>query len=255
MGIVKETQGVPATREDRFTLIELLVVIAIIAILAAMLLPALQGARIRAKTSGCQSNLKQIGHAMQMYFQQSNDEIPPYRYQDTALRWRSPKGNFVDLDRPSWAWMVQSTGVLSFATDSNAAPNKVFHCPGRNKSASVRAHAREIAYGINYYISDKNRKKASSFKNSSKTVLLADTLSSLTFDPLEYYGSYYIAVNGHQPSAMMTASPNVSGCHKGTNLLMLDGSFNKIATRGDSDEGRLVFWEATLEIDNLWEGK
>ena len=53
--------------EKRFTLIELLVVIAIIAILAAILMPALSSARERAKTSGCNNNLKQFGTWCHMY--------------------------------------------------------------------------------------------------------------------------------------------------------------------------------------------
>ena len=135
-------------RIKNFTLIELLVVIAIIAILASMLLPALNQARNRAKEIKCTSNLKQVATYMIMYVDQNrvvparNGNFGAYsgKWQDTLMAYYSPNTKLTD-----WCFTETKFG--------KKFPKGPFGCP---LSTGDDNTVETTNYGINGYMATDN---------------------------------------------------------------------------------------------------
>ncbi len=125
-------------KKQRFTLIELLVVIAIIAILASMLLPALNQARARAKSISCVSNLKQMGTGLLNYTDDNNGYTVPHT---ESTLWDTESAYY---KKPTWQWFIAPYVNVKrdyFGKQCTAKQMGVFYCPGvPNTSAGGIGH-------------------------------------------------------------------------------------------------------------------
>ena len=165
-------------RTDKgFTLIELLVTIAVIAILAALLLPALGAAHKRAQSVQCQSNLRQLSLTTFMYCQDNNDSLPFAWYDDPD----AGNNNFLSLLTPL-IYHVEFDGFGDFES-------KIYCCPKRMTEPLVGPNPMRISYGMNANNSidfpDPRTRRLAAVTSPATTLLLGDIAFSYNHPPIE----------------------------------------------------------------------
>ena len=220
----------PKAKWQSFTLIELLIVVAIIAILAAMLLPALNQARERGRAASCINNLKQLGTGVLLYTADHADFLPPIQ--------GSASGSY-----PCWtnalmgpnlkvsASAIYTSGV--WMKTGRYAQNTLFHCPsmtgrydltGTETGGGAGWWIIKPHYGINshlYQVARLQSFKLGYFKSPSLKILLADTWQQEASGlAMEENGFFRWQVDSFQN----TGFGIVAGRHqKSANALHLDG--------------------------------
>ena len=234
-----------------FTLIELLVVIAIIAILAAMLMPALQQARARAKSTSCVSNLKQLSTATALYSDDHDSYILPYTVYAEAGNIMNITGDRAQIGN-SYAYILWFKGYISGAKSNQGNvtrfPN-IFTCPSlttpaMNKSGTVFQSMHSLFYngyawyGVNCMLRFINKDfsggvagrrlfKQSEIKRPGSKVYMADSTYG-TFTTIASGEIYYY----YRSDGGVAYNRHIKTC----NVLWLDGHVSALNTSGGSPE-------------------
>lgn len=181
-------------RFNGFTLIELLVVIAIIAILAGMLLPALNSARDKARTISCVNNLKQFAISFNTYFGDNDDRLPPLE-------------SGAGLAQPTWTNYLMGPDADGSMTSTGKGQTKgryangtMFRCPAQSGtwvngvptgSSPYLWWVRNPHYAVLATIfarSTENTRRVASIRNVSKKFLLVDIQGAVNANELGELG-------------------------------------------------------------------